>query len=117
MLLLPEGRLLLQVDSLFLDTNALKGTLPDSWSNFSQARMQCLTVYVTAAFASCTGHACPSFFATMPSHFYNSAFHVPTKQLFTQLQHLSLAYNQLVGTLPETWSNLTSVRPVTELAC
>lgn len=39
------------------------------------------------------------------------------RQLFMQLHELSLAHNQLVGSLPEAWSNLTNVSPVIELAC
>ena len=34
------------------------------------------------------------------------------KHLMMQLQHLNLGRNQLVGSLPETWSRLTSVSPV-----
>ena len=33
------------------------------------------------------------------------------KVLLMQLQHLNLGRNQLVGSLPETWSRLTNVSP------
>ena len=37
------------------------------------------------------------------------------QQLLLQLQELRLSNNQLVGILPEKWSNLANVSPVTDL--
>lgn len=37
------------------------------------------------------------------------------EQLLLQLQELRLSNNQLVGILPEKWSNLANVSPVTDL--
>ena len=37
------------------------------------------------------------------------------QQLWLQLQELHLSNNQLVGSLPEAWSKLTNVSPVTQL--
>ena len=34
------------------------------------------------------------------------------QQLLMQLRIVDLGYNQLMGTLPETWGTLTKVRPV-----
>ena len=35
--------------------------------------------------------------------------------MLMQLQKVYLSHNQLVGSLPEAWSNLTSVSPISEL--
>lgn len=70
-----EG-LWLQVFSLSLGGNALEGTLPNSWGNLRQVRMQCLTVHAIHAFGRCNGHAYPSSFCNSAFAMYESALHV-----------------------------------------
>ena len=60
-------------------------------------------------------NCCAPTFATVPLPLLLKCLLCAKTQSFMQLETLDLRHNRLVGSLPETWSNLASVRPIMDL--
>lgn len=127
----------LQLLYLDVSVNNITGTLPSSWGNLTQASAVttictciCMLLYVTQGIAVVYKGPKPicwfcSMFASLcinPCHALHGCFLAvlllsgadfvfPNSVISVQLQVLALNGNQLMGSLPETWSNLTNVSP------
>lgn len=96
-----------------LEGNLLLGTLPNSWAALTQASHAATFVHSHKAKLQSAYwqilHCCTNSASSLIClHYYCVDICVVSRPLM-QLRRLYLAENQLVGSLPDSWMNLTKV--------